>query len=132
VVCDGYFHDEKGQTKQVILSVKAGHTGPTHVRDLRGVIEREKAALGVLLTMQEPTQPMRAEAASAGAYTSPGWNRSYPRLQIITVRELLEGKGIHYPPGNVTYRKAPKAADEAKPATLALPLDDDTAWLQSQ
>ncbi|HKC73638.1 MAG TPA: restriction endonuclease, partial [Chloroflexota bacterium] len=53
-----YFHDERGQTKQVVLSVKAGHTGPAHVRELRGVVEREKAALGVLITMKEPTRPM--------------------------------------------------------------------------
>jgi PAS domain-containing protein len=48
-----YFHDEKGQTKLVVLSVKAAHTNPSRVRDLRGVAEREKAALGVLITMQE-------------------------------------------------------------------------------
>jgi hypothetical protein len=81
------------------------------VRELRGVVDRENAALGVLITMQEPTQPMRAEAASGGFYTSPGWNRSYPRIQLLTVRELLAGKGIQYPPANVTFKKAPKAAE---------------------
>jgi site-specific DNA-methyltransferase (adenine-specific) len=92
------------------------------VRELRGVLEREKAALGVLITMREPTRPMRAEAASAGLYTSPGRNKSYPRLQLLTVRELLAGKGIDYPPANVTFRKAPKAA--AEPAVpLPLPLE---------
>src|SRR5665647_548997 len=56
-----YFHDEAGaQTKQVILSVKAGHPSAPHVRDLRGVVEREGAAIGVLITMQEPTSQMRA------------------------------------------------------------------------
>ena len=56
-----YFHDEVkcGKTKQIILSVKAGHTSVDHVRDLRGVVEREQAEIGVLLTMQEPSQPMR-------------------------------------------------------------------------
>jgi hypothetical protein len=117
-----YFHDEKGRTNQVVLSVKAGHTSPAHVRELRGVVERENAALGVLITMQEPTQPMRAEAATGGFYTSAGWNRSYPRIQLLTVRELLAGKGIDYPPSNVTYRKAPKATGE-QATSLSLPWD---------
>ena len=75
-----YFHDEGegGKTKQVILQVKAGHTNVAHVRDLRGVVEREQAEIGVLITMQEPTQPMRAEAAGAGFYHSPGWNKDWP------------------------------------------------------
>jgi site-specific DNA-methyltransferase (adenine-specific) len=99
------------------------------VRELRGVVEREKATLGVLITMKEPTQPMRAEAASGGCYSSPGWHKTYPRIQLLTVRELLWGKGIDYPPANVTYQRAPTAAGEKPARTLALPLDDDTAWL---
>ena len=68
-----YFHDEaRGDTKQVIISVKAGHTGVAHVRDLRGVLDREKAEIGVPITMHDPTRPMEREAASAGFYHSPG------------------------------------------------------------
>jgi len=103
-----YFHDEsKGATKHVIISVKAGGTGAAHVRDLRGVIEREKAQIGVLLTMQEPTGPMRKEAASAGFYESPAWHTKHPRLQILTVADLLGGAAIDYPSrfGNVTFKK---------------------------
>jgi len=112
-----YFHDEtgRGKTKQVILSVKAGHTSVAHVRDLWGVVDREKAHLGVLITVQEPTQPMRTEVAGAGFYDSPGWNRSYPKLQILTVGELLEGKGIDMPPlrqVSTTFKKAPRARRE--------------------
>ena len=111
-----YFHDEaKGDTKQVIISVKAGHTGVAHVRDLRGVVEREDAEIGVLITMQEPTGPMEQEAASAGFYHSPGWNTDHPRLQVLTVAELLGGKGIDMPPlGQVsrTFRKAPRSKQE--------------------
>jgi len=106
-----YFHDEtKGKTKQVILSVKAGGTGVAHVRDLRGVIERESAEIGALLTMQEPTQPMRTEAASAGFYTSPFTQERFSRVQLLTVAELLEGRGLSYPMSqgrsNVTFRRA--------------------------
>ncbi|RPI08970.1 MAG: hypothetical protein EHM65_09670 [Acidobacteriales bacterium] len=74
-------------------------------------MDKAQAEIGVLLTMQEPTKPMREAAASAGFYTSPGWNTKHPRLQILTVRELLDRRGIDYPSGaaNVTLKKAPKA-----------------------
>jgi len=106
-----YFHDgDTGKTKQVILSVKAGKLHAPYVRDLRGVIDREQAAIGVLLTLDTPTKPMRTEAASAGFYTSP-WGQ-HAKLQIVTVGELLEGKRIDMPPvrqTSVTYKRAPKA-----------------------
>lgn len=119
-----YFHDEPsgGKTKQIVISVKSGGTGVKDIRDLRGVVEREKAEIGVLITMQEPTKPMRTEAASAGFYDSP-WNKRYPRLQILTVLELIEGKGIDYPRlANQTFKKAPKAKNEVK--NYKLPFDE--------
>jgi len=107
-----YFHDggAAGDTKQIVLSVKAGHLVPAYLRDLRGVIEREEAQLGVLLSFEIPSAGMRAEAASAGFYTSP-WGSSHPRLQLLTVDELLEGRQIDYPHftgGAATFRRAPK------------------------
>ncbi len=114
-----YFHDEgpKGKTKQIIFSVKAGKTGVAHIHELRGVTEREKAEIGVYISMQDPTGPMRKEAAGAGFYASPWGN--HPRLQLLTVGQLLDGKRVDAPPlhqASVTFRKAPKAADEADPA----------------
>ena len=114
-----YFHDEaenkKAKTKQIIFSVKAGQIGPGHVRDLRGVIEREKAEIGVFICMQKATKPMRAEAASAGFYKSPWRDKPYPRLQILTIEDMLNGKGVESPPlgqVNVTFKKAPRAKNE--------------------
>jgi DNA modification methylase len=110
-----YFHDETGpkaRTKQIIFSVKSGNTGVKDVRDLRGVVARENADIGVLITLQRPTQPMRAEAASAGFYRSPGWRKDYPRLQVVTIEELLDGRAVNYPPAeqvNVTFKRAPLA-----------------------
>jgi DNA modification methylase len=109
-----YFHDEGagGKTKQIIFSVKAGKVGVDQLRDLRGVIDREEAAIGVFISMNEPTKAMRTEAASAGFYDSPGWNKSYPRLQLLTVEDLLAGKAVDMPPShatNITFKKAPKA-----------------------
>jgi hypothetical protein len=65
---------------------------------------------------------MRSEAASAGFYDSTVWKKRYPRLQILTVDELLHGTRIDYPPSaqvNVTFKKAPRA--KARPSTQ-LPL----------
>jgi hypothetical protein len=106
-----FFRDQdKGGLKQIVISVKAGTTGPAHVRELRGVVGREGAAIGLLITMQDLKKKMREEAADAGFYDSPG-GTSHPRLQLRTVAELLEGKGLDYPryAENVTFKKAPKA-----------------------
>ncbi len=106
-----YFTDEpEGPAKQIVISVKSGHTTAAHVRDLRGVVERESAAIGVLITLQDPTQPMRGEAVEAGFYESPFIKERYPRIQLLTVEDLLQGKGINYPSTtNVTLKKAPVA-----------------------
>ena len=110
-----YFHDgDTGKTKQIVLSVKAGKLHAPYVRDLRGVVEREQAALGVLLTLNAPTKAMRTEAASAGFYASP-WGQ-HPRVQILTVGELLAGKKLDAPPPRQTsrtYKRAPKALMKA-------------------
>jgi DNA modification methylase len=116
-----YFHDDpKGETKKIILSVKSGHIFPRDVRDLRGVVEREGAEIGVLITLEEPKRAMKSEAASAGFYDSP-WGTKHPKVQILTVEELLEEKKIDYPPtrGDATFKKAPKAEGE-KPSTVPM------------
>jgi site-specific DNA-methyltransferase (adenine-specific) len=108
-----YFHDGSGKTKQVIISVKAGGLHRAQVHELRGVVDREKAEIGVLLSFEDPTRPMREEAASAGFYDSP-WGK-HPRIQLLTVGEVLEGKGIDYPRtagANVTLKPAPRVKEE--------------------
>lgn len=118
-----FFDEAAPKPKQVILSVKAGHTGVAHFRDLRGVLDREKAEIGVLITMQEPTHPMKTEAASAGFYQIEGFPEKYPKMQILTIRELLDGKGIDMPSrhANVTFKRAPRAKLDVGVAQ-ALPL----------
>lgn len=116
------FHgDTEGAFERVILSVKAGHTNVAHVRDLKGVLERDKAAIGVLISMQEPTAPMKTEAIKAGFYESKFWGNKYPKVQLLTVKELLEGKKVEMPPirqASNTFKKAPVAVatkPKAKP-----------------
>jgi site-specific DNA-methyltransferase (adenine-specific) len=115
-----YFHDDKsGKAKQVILQVKSGHTASSHIRDLRGVIEREKAAVGVLISMEAPTKAMRTEAASAGFYETPEWGK-FPRLQILTINELFRDARIKYPPthADFTFKRSPRYVERTQ---LALP-----------
>ena len=122
-----YFHEgDNRETKQIILSVKAGKLHATYVRDLRGVMDREKADIGVLISLDEPTDLMRKEAASAGFYTSP-WGK-HARLQLVTVEHLLTGKGIDRPPvqASVTFKRAPRAkATGAEPQPLDFMPDSD-------
>jgi DNA modification methylase len=116
-----YFFVEPGKAEQIIFSVKAGNVTAAHVRDLHGVVDREKAAVGVLISFNEPTQPMRSEAADAGFYTSRELGSPrYPRIQLLTVEDLLNGKKIECPHSvsaravNPTFKKAPKAKREPK------------------
>ena len=114
-----YFHDDNsGKTKQVVLSVKGGHHfNVSHIRDLKGVLEREKAEIGVYICLEEASKPMRAEAAEAGFYHSDTWNRDYPKVQILTIAELLDGKQIDMPPiqqVSQTFKRAKR--EKGKPA----------------
>ena len=120
-----YFHDEPrgGKTKQIIFSVKAGHVQSAYVRDLRGTIEREDAQIGVLISMEVPTKPMTKEAAEAGFYKPPGLPDKYPRIQILTIEELLEGKQVAHPRLlDATFKKAPRSRPAAQ-EKLPLPFD---------
>ena len=122
-----YFHEGGSDTRQIVFSVKAGHLVPTYVRDLRGVIEREKAEIGVLISFEEPTAGMRSEAAEAGFYTSP-WGK-HPRIQLRTVAELLAGRGIDYPHvtgSNVIHRRAARATtDQAETLVMFDPEESE-------
>jgi DNA modification methylase len=118
-----YFHDDdSGQSKQIIFSVKAGGVSVPQVRDLVGVLTREKAEIGVFLSFDEPTKPMLREAAEAGLYKSTD-GTTYPRLQILTIQQILDGKQPEYPlhRRDATFKKAPRSRPAAA-ENLSLPL----------
>ncbi len=107
-----FFHDEPqgGKVKQAIFSVKPGKPDVAELRDLRGVIDREKAAIGVLVTLQDPTGPMKAEAASAGCYASP-WGTKRPGRRVGHPYPSLSGESStgtnQRPPGGPRRPTAP-------------------------
>ena len=86
-----YFQDEKDKIKKAIISVKGGHVGVSQVRDLIGVVKREKAEMGIFITLEPFTKPMEQEAILEGFYSSP-LGKDYQKIQILTIEELLGGK----------------------------------------
>ncbi|MDP2919829.1 MAG: DNA methyltransferase [Dehalococcoidia bacterium] len=103
----------KGKSTKVIVQVKGGKSiNPGMVRDLMGTIEKEKAAIGLLITLEEPTAGMRELATHTGSYESPIWHRSYPRIQIKTIKDLLEGRGFDLPYGESPLKKASPINEE--------------------
>jgi DNA modification methylase len=94
-----YFMDEKDKVKKAIISVKGGeNVSVTMIQNLGHVMDREKAEIGIFLTLHEPTAPMEKEAVIKGLYQSP-LGKDYPRIQILTIKQLLEeGKKPSIPP----------------------------------
>jgi len=104
-------NDKKGSDKGIdgtaytvggiaLFSVKSGNVSVKDVRDLRGVMDREGAVAGVLLTLEEPTKPMLQEAAALGHVDDmPGLSmpRKTPKLQIVTIQEILDGARMNLP-----------------------------------
>jgi site-specific DNA-methyltransferase (adenine-specific) len=93
----------RGEVSEVLVEVKSGHVDVGQVRGLKGAMEREGAPLGLFITLEEPSGPMVHEAATAGVYRTSGpfdddaHARDYPRVQILTVGELLRGRKPQLP-----------------------------------
>lgn len=104
-----FFDDESGKRKRIIVQIKSGHVARNQIGDLRGVMEREQAEMAAFVTLEEPTGPMTKEAAEAGFYEPPGLLPQVPKIQIITIEDLLEGRQLHYPRiSPATFKKAPR------------------------
>lgn len=107
-----FIDDEDRKSKIAIISVKGGKTGPDHIRDLKGVLERENAAIGVLITMEPPTKAMKTEAAVSGFYESAVFKKKYPKIQVLSVKEYFEnGLRVDLPlhtGRSIAFKKAKK------------------------
>ncbi len=103
-----FLDDTSGKPKRVLVQVKSGHATVKDIRDLHGTVDREAAVMGVFITLDAPTAPMEKEAASAGVYQSARWQRNYPKIQILTVADLLHGKQVQMPPTRGTFKQAQK------------------------
>jgi len=108
-----FVDDHTGQLKRCLVQVKSGHVSSATIRDLVGTINREHAEMGILVTLDLSSAPMRKEAAEAGFYHSPGWKRDYPRVQIATIAELLAGTAPSIPYGVLAFNRADRMIADA-------------------
>ena len=114
-----YFLDGPRRTPQkVVVQVKGGRVSSPQIRDLKGVVEREKAALGLFISLEEPTRDMRQEEASGGFYYSDLWQRDFAKIQLRTIDQLLAGQPFDLPPRQPSYQAAPRhrASEGQQPA----------------
>ncbi len=116
-----FFDDNSGKAKRIVVQVKSGNVNRSMIATLKGDMEREKAEIGLFVTLNEPTRPMLQEAASAGFYTPEHYpDHQYPRLQILTVAELLSGAEAQYPrlAPAATFRRAPRRRRQGAQSSL--------------
>ena len=108
-----FFDDDSGRAKRVAVQVKSGLVNRGAVAQLKADLRTAGAEIGVFVTLNPPTRPMLQEAASAGFYTPAHFpDHQYPRLQIMTIDELLAGKTAIYPryAPPATFRRSPRRA----------------------
>ena len=122
---DGNLYFGAKHEGRAIVSVKAGdNVGVAMIRDLRGVIERERAGIGVFLTLTEPSRPMITEAAGAGQYALPGFEAvTVPRIQIVTIAEAmaLRDRAVRLPArGDGGFKRAAREQDTRSQGALDL------------
>jgi adenine specific DNA methylase Mod len=117
---DGFIYfkpDAKTTEKAIVLEKGGGNVNVAMVRDLAHVVEREKAKIGVFITLADPTAPMNTEAIKAGFYESPHHGK-FPKIQILTIEELFAGKRPQIPFVDPSAFKAARRADTAQQAIL--------------
>ena len=98
---DGLLHFIDGPrrtTQKIAIQVKGGRVSSPQIRDLKGVVEREQAAMGLFISLDVPTREMRAEETSGGFFHSAIWGRDYPKIQLRTIGDLFAGHDFDLPP----------------------------------
>ncbi len=104
-----FFDDDSGKAKKIIVQVKSGHVTRSQIATLKSDMQEHKAEIAAFITLEEPTGPMKKEAATAGFYDPPGLLPAVARVQILTIAELLDGAKLDYPRIDVaTFKKAPR------------------------
>jgi site-specific DNA-methyltransferase (adenine-specific) len=114
-----FMDDGSGKPKRALIQVKSGHVNSGLIRDLRGTVEREGAAIGVFITLETSTGDMLKEAVSAGFYRSP-LGKDYPKIQILTIEQLLHGAQVEMPPTFTTFRQAERVRSDSSARDVPL------------
>ena len=114
------FMEGKTDRRRVIVSVKGGGVGVKDVRELCHVLKREDEPIGVLLCLHTPTREMVQEAIAEGHYESALMGRKYPRLQILTVADVLNGLTVDMPPTRAGIFAQAEREHEGEQGTLTV------------
>jgi Restriction endonuclease len=113
-----YTRKSKDEVMPVIISVKSGNIGRKEMGELRGTVEREGAAAGIMIMRHEPTKPMIQEAKEAGTF-KPEMFLPFDRLQIVTIQQILDGVRINLPLMEEVTKKAQKTKKDDQPTLLS-------------
>ena len=76
---------------KIVVQVKSGHVSVKDIRELRDVIARQDASMGIFITLEEPTSEMTKEVKATDPYVMKAWQRKYPKIQILTIEQVLQG-----------------------------------------
>ena len=106
-----YFKPDGKRTEKALVEVKGGGTSVVQIRNLHSAMERENAPIGIFVTAELPTRPMISAAAAVGSFKDE-WGRAYPKLQILTLAELFQGKKPDIPFVDPSSIKRAKREDE--------------------
>ncbi len=98
--------------RKLLVQVKGGHVGAAQVRDLVGTVQREKAAGGIFISLDDSTKAMQKDAVEAGKYIYNMTGQKYPVIQLLTVKELLQGKKPEHPSAIGYVKKAEKIKED--------------------
>lgn len=108
-----FIDDPREKPKRALVQVKSGHVKSGDLRDLRGAVEREDAAMGIFITLEPATREMETEAVAAGFYHSPLVKRDFAKIQILTIEELLKGEEVKMPIVRGTFKQAERVKEES-------------------
>jgi site-specific DNA-methyltransferase (adenine-specific) len=98
----------EGHIGKILVQVKSGHVGVKEIREHRDAINRHGASMGIFITLEEPTSEMIKEVKITGQYKSPVWNTEYPKIQILTVEQILKGEKPNIPPISNMFKETSK------------------------
>jgi len=114
-----YYMTGVDENAKAVFQVKSGHVSRKDIAQFNSDRQREGAELGFFITLQPPTKPMRLESNSVGMYKHQLMGRSYARIQIVTITEIIdENKRMDIPLSFEVLKKAKRLASDIEQQSL--------------
>ena len=125
-----YFMEDQQDNAKIVFQVKSGGVKRNDIASLRGDMAREKAALAVLITLEEPSRPMIKDANAAGSDHHAMMGRTYEKIKIVTVKDIIEKNARLDIPTSLEVLRA--AQREAKGKQIDLEFQPDLSGPRSR